>query len=362
MARTGRSTTAVAPYVARENELGRLVRRLDAAHYGRGGLAIVRGPGGSGTTRTAHELAARADRLGVLVLWGRFFEGTSSRPYGGLADALEGYVLDLDRESVTRDVGADAAPLARLAPRLATALAELTPAAPLEARDETLRLQAAVLDWLTRATARQPLLLVLDDVQWADADSLRLLDRLSHAGRDMPLLIVATQASFPLADELAVDAYADELRRRLEVESAEVVELAGLDEAATAAVLAGLTDEPIGRSVVQLVHQASGGQPLFARELFQHLLEENRIPGADGKELPAPDELPEALEQLVAWRLARLGPEVRSALIALAAFHDGASPDIVAQVSGSSRGRVVEFLEAGLRTGLCRLSGHGQRY
>src|SRR5678815_1306008 len=69
-------------YVGREVELDRLTRRLEAAAEGRGGLVSLRGPSGAGATRTAHEIAGRADRLGMVALWGQTVDGFSGRPYG----------------------------------------------------------------------------------------------------------------------------------------------------------------------------------------------------------------------------------------------------------------------------------------
>jgi len=76
-------------FVGRELELDRLNRRLEAAAEGRGGVVVLRGPSGLGATRTAHEVAGRADRLGMVALWGQTVDGFSGRPYGAIGEALE---------------------------------------------------------------------------------------------------------------------------------------------------------------------------------------------------------------------------------------------------------------------------------
>ena len=349
MSFTGSPPGAQSPYLAREAELDRLQRQLADAAAGRGGLVLLRGPAGMGTTRTAHEVAARADREGMLVLWGESQAGLIGRPYGALAEALEEYGASLGPEQLTREMAADAAPIVRLAPRLGLALSELSPAAPLAAADEQLRLRAAIVGWLTRAAATQPLLIVLDDLDLADADTLGLIAYCTRHWDQLPVLMLGTVSHDPAAVGAVVGA-------------TDIVDLPGLDEGATAAFLAQAAEEPISAATVALIQAVTDGVPLYARELYRHLRDENLLDGITGRGLPAADDLPATLEALIAWRLARLGPEVRAALTALTAFPAGAPPAMLAEVSGLSRGRTVEFLEIGATAGFCRSAARGQRY
>jgi DNA-binding CsgD family transcriptional regulator len=363
MAPTGDLHATQSAFLARESELEGLQQALEVAHAGRGGLLLLSGPAGTGITRTAHEAAARADRLGSLVLWGRSFEGTYGRPYGALAEALEEYAASLDPAQLEAELGAGGPALARVLPRLRLWLAALTPAAPLDARDERLRLHTAVLAWLSRASRAQPLLIVLDDLQWADGDTLRLLEYLARRAGDLPLLLLGGYAEYPQLSGEPKDALTVPIWERLRADVATgTVELSGLDEGATAAALAPLADEPVSSDVVSLIQAVTSGEPLFARELYRHLHEENRLGRVGGRDLPTVEELPDTFERLIAWRASRLSPEVRTAITALACFPDGAEPAIVAEVSGLSRGRLIEFLEAAAARGLCRSMSQGQRY
>jgi DNA-binding CsgD family transcriptional regulator len=360
MSLTGGRPGVQAPYLAREIELERIQHRLELAHRGHGGLLILRGPAGMGTTRTAHEAAARADRLGTVVLWGRWFEQTCSRPYGALAEAFEEWAAGVGSGDLARVLAGDAPALVRLAPRLSQSLAELRPAAPLDALDEWLRLRGAYLDWLARASAETPLLVVLDDLGWVDADGLRLLRHVVRYADRLPLLIIATEALLPAAGR---DPSSEPPSATLaDLAAADVVDLPGLDEGATAAALSGLVDRPLSAQAVALIQEVTGGEPLWARELLRHLHAENRLDDVGGRGLPSAGELPETFEQLVAWRISRLGPEVRAALTTLAAFHDGAPPVLLAEVSGLSRSRLVEYLEIAVSHGLARSTSGGQAY
>jgi hypothetical protein len=364
MSPTGGPFDRQTPYLGREAELERLQQRLTRAAEGVGGLVLLRGPGGMGLTRTAHELAARADRAGMLVLWGDSPEGTVGRPFGALADALEEYGAGLGSAELSAELGREAPALTRLAPRLSLILNELVPAAPLGAEAERLRLHAAVFKWLARATARQPLMLVLDNVQWADGDTLLLLEYLAARAGQLPLLLLASEVSLPpLPEDEPPSPREMELRAALAgAAGTELVELRGLDEGDTTEMLARLAGKPISPAVARLIQQVSWGEPLWARELYRHLAEEKRLETAAGVALPFAADLPETLEQLVSWRMSRLGPEVRTALAALAAFGQGAEPTLLAQVAGLSRSRLIEYLEVAVGAGLCRSTARGQRY
>ena len=334
-------------YVGRELELERLTRRLEDAVDGHGGMVVIRGESGMGTTRTAYEVAARADRLGMVTLWGETVEGLAGRPFGALADALEEFGTSLEPAALRVLLGAGAAALARMCPRLREMLPDIPPAAPLDAPDERLRLYDAVLRWLDRASAERPLLIVLDDFGWADDDARDLVGHLARGLAELPVLVLATQAETP--DSRIPDAYA----------GAEVVELAGLDEGALDVILSEIADRPLPAGVAATIHELTGGHPLFAREIYRHVAEEDRL-GSD--RLPTATELPATLEATIAWRMSRLGLETRSALNALACFGQGATPGLLAQVTGMSRARVVEVIERAVSNGLVRRADNGQRY
>lgn len=337
-------------YVGREVELERLARRLESAVDGRGGFVLIRGPGGIGATRTANEVAGRADRLGMVTLWGTTLDGLAGRPFGAVAEALEEFGTSLPPGELREQLAGGAPALARMCPRLRDVLPDIPPAAPLEPGDERLRLYDAVVGWLRRAAKERPLLLVLDDIGWADEDTRALLDHVAAAARDMALLILATETD-PVAgsgSQAAVVPAPDE-----------VVDLPGLDEGALALILGELADRPLPASVTAVLAEVSGGHPLFAVELYRHLVEEDRV--AAGR-VPSSSELPQTLEAVIAWRVSRLPLETRNVLGALACFPLGAPPALLAQVTGMPRSRLVEVVERAVAAGIVRLSEQGHRY
>lgn len=337
-------------FLARENELDQIRRALAAARRGRGGLVVLRGPAGIGVSSLAERAVALAGADGLAVLRGRSSEGMLGRPYGGLGQALAGFAAGLTADQLTRKLATDAPPIARVAPILRSLLASVTAPAPLAPADERIRLHAAVAGWLARAALEQPLLVVLDDLQLADGDELRLLAYLAWRARELPMLVVGGYSEYSgAADEPLVSALWQGLTGLANVQ---VIELAGLDEPATGALLTGAAGEPVAPAVVAAVQQVSGGAPLFAHELYLHLREEGRLPQPGSQWRQAADELPQTIGDVVAWRAARLPIESRNALAALALFDEGASAQQLAAVSGISRARVIEALDGGLAAGL----------
>ncbi len=227
-------------------------------------------------------------------------------------------------------------------------LPDIAPAAPLETVDERLRLYDAVVGWLRRASAERPILLVLDDWQWADDDSRLLLAYVARWVQSLPVLVLLTEAGTVGAAELAAPP-----------EGAEVVELGGLDEGAVDVILGDIAERPLSQPAVTAIHQVSAGHPLFVRELYLHARESGLLIG--GGELVAAD-LPATYEAVIAWRLSRLPLDTRTVLNAIACFPHGVGAGLLTEVTGMARARLIDVVERGVSAGLVRPAEQGQRY
>ncbi len=170
------------PFVGRAGELAALTADLDAAAGGRGGVVLVAGEPGIGKTRLAEELAARATARGVLVLWGRCWEGAGAPSFWPWVQVVRGYVQVQagDPASLRHDLGAGAADIAQLVPAVHDCIPDLPAPPPLEPEAARFRLFDSLTGFLRTAAARRPLLLVLDDLHWADVPSLALLRFMSR--------------------------------------------------------------------------------------------------------------------------------------------------------------------------------------
>ncbi|HUP83848.1 MAG TPA: AAA family ATPase, partial [Candidatus Limnocylindria bacterium] len=338
-------------FLAREKELEVLRRRVADAVAGKGGLVLLAGAPGMGTTRLAREVADRAIAAGMSVAWGECRAGLLDRPFGALAEAMESGSLTMPAGQVLTDLGADAGPLLRICPGLASTLPTLVPAVPLEPVDERLRLNQALFGWMTRMAARAPLLVVLDEYQLADADLRQAVDHLAKRLRGAPVLLLCVSS-----------VVVKKARATKPPGVLDALTLEGLDLGATAALISALSDRPVVPATVQLIQEVGHGNPLLSVELHRHMAEENLLPAPGSAGLPAAAALPQTLADVVPWRVARLPAANRAALNVLAAFPRGAAANIVATVAGVIRGRAVEALDGLVADGIAAVDTAGTRY
>jgi DNA-binding CsgD family transcriptional regulator len=265
---------AKAPFVARARELKELERALEAAQDGSGATVLVAGEAGIGKTRLASELAERAGDAGFEVLLGRSidFVGTEL-PYQPFVEALRPF--------------GDRRP------------AEPQAATQLRVFEETLAL-------LAEQAAAAPVLLVLEDVHWADTSTLDLVVFLAHNLADQRILLLATYR----ADELSS---AERMRRLVEgvrrSGTALLLELGPLTPGELTALIAAHFDTPPSTVLADAIVARSEGNPFFAHELLA-------AGGDDG-------ELPRELRDLLLQRVSQLDSATQSLLrLAAAAGRD----------------------------------------
>src|SRR5438445_768777 len=180
-------------FVGRQRELAELRAGLEDAVGGRGRFFLVVGEAGIGKTRLAEELAREAAERGGVALWGRCWEGEGAPPYWPWVQVIRALLQGVPAEELRPAVGAGAPYLVPLVPELGERFRDL-PALSTSPRSEHARfyLFDAVATLLRSAAQRTPLVLVLDDLQWADAPSLLLLQFLAHELRDVRILLLGT--------------------------------------------------------------------------------------------------------------------------------------------------------------------------
>src|SRR5919197_514421 len=165
--------TALCPIlVQRDDQLAILEGALMAAQRGDGGFAVVSGEAGIGKTRLASELAKEAGQLGCAVLWGACSEAELSLPYLPFVEALGNYLDGEDIATVAERLGPARRELAQLFPRLAE---EDTSPQPSDTEQAKLRLFEAIVSLLAIPAEDRTLLLVVEDVHWADDSTRELL-------------------------------------------------------------------------------------------------------------------------------------------------------------------------------------------
>ena len=288
MARRHRSA-----FVGRGGELALVRQQWQLAKGGERQLVVVLGEPGVGKSRLAAELARAVHAEGAAVLLGRCTE-EPLLPYQPFAEALRLYLSP---------PAEPAGELARLIPGLADqAGAGLAATEPEGAR---FRLFEAVGALLATLSEERPLLLVLEDLHWADMPTLLLLSHLVRAPEPSRLLVLGTYRDTelgwgdPLAGALA------ELRRE---RTGTRLRLQGLDEAEITALVSAWVGTEAPAGLAAEVHRRTEGNPFFVEEVLSHLTES----GAELAEVG----VPEGVKEVVGQRLGRLSEETRRTLVA----------------------------------------------
>jgi class 3 adenylate cyclase/tetratricopeptide (TPR) repeat protein len=343
-------------YVGRISERRRLAELWGQARAGSLRLALIGGEAGVGKTRLSTHLALEAHGEGTTVLYGRCDEdlGVPYQPWvqalGHLVDELPQPVLD---EHVER-FGGD---LARLVPALRDRVGDLPPTRESDPETERYLLYAAVAGLLEGAAELQPLLLLLDDLHWADSPTLSLLRHVMTAGPSIPVLLVGTYRDSDLSREHSLTALLADLHREQGVER---VKLTGLDSGDVLALMeasAGHELDRDGRALAEQITRETAGNPFFAGEVLRHLTESGAIVQEQGGRWRlvgnmAALGLPQSVREVIGRRVERLGPDARTALSAAAVIGRDFDLDLLSEVVELSEDRLLDLLEQGVAASL----------
>ncbi len=187
-------TEVSSDFVGRRREMGELVAALEDARSGQGRLVMLVGEPGIGKTRTAEEFVAYAQKQDSLVLWGRCHEQQGMPPFWLWVQILRSYVREREPEHLRSDMGSGASVIAEIVPDVNELLPDLDPPPQLDSPEQArFRLFDAITRFLKNVSAQTTaLVLVLDDLHWADTPSLSLLEFLSQELSDSRLMVVGT--------------------------------------------------------------------------------------------------------------------------------------------------------------------------
>ena len=328
------------PFFGRADALEVLRTAWDGTAPGTPGLALVSGEAGIGKTTLAATFARERHREGTLVLYGRCDE-----------EPLISYqpVVEALRQLLTEQPDLEHA----LDPRLEPELAELGNLVP-ELRHRTVLtsgeaqrylLFEAVVALLSASAARQPLLLVLEDLHWAPRPTMLLLRHILRAAAPGDVLVLGTVRT---GDGTVKDPLAEissELRRR--DGHVDAVALDGLDAADTGALVSAKAGQEADVAFVRALHDTTSGNPFFIEETLRHL----RGQTLSTRSLSALG-VPEGAEEVIQRRLARLRPEVLELLTTASVCGREFRLDVLTELLEAPAARLVGPLEEAMSVGL----------
>ena len=297
------------PLIGRQRELGLLWDLYQTVTHGRTNVALVAGEPGIGKTRLLEEMAMRVAAAGATVLHGGASQEEGMPPYLPFLEALGGFVRAAPRDQLRDQAGFGVTALASILPEVTTRLGQIPAAYQLPPEQARLRLYEAVGSFLAAIAASHSLLLILDDLQWADDASL---DLLCHVTRQQPaarLLILGAYRGGELPQNPAFERALAEMTRQRMLTTETLGPLGVNDVAALANnYLDGETDPQVS----QLLHTHSEGNPFFAEELLRGWLETGVLQSEARRwTLVAPlrSNLPPSIVAAIRQRLSRLPPE-----------------------------------------------------
>jgi class 3 adenylate cyclase/tetratricopeptide (TPR) repeat protein len=321
-------------------------------------VVFVAGEAGVGKTTLATQVARVSFEAGAAVLLGRCNEDLGA-PYEPFVEAISHFVTHATEDALRTHVEAHGGELAKIVPALRQRLGELPSPQSADPETERYLLYGAVVGVLAQMSGNSPVVLILDDLQWADKPSLQLLRHVVANTTAMPLLIVGTHrdsdlsAAHPLTETLAT------LWRESGVSR---IELTGLDDAGVLAFLeaaAGHHLDEAGVGLAHAVYRETDGNPFFVGEVLLQLTETGAIYQDETGRWAATDDLdamglPESVRQVIGSRVARLGEVANHVLPLASVIGRDFDLELLARVTERSEDELLDVLDAAKVAALVR--------
>lgn len=353
------------PYVGRASERAEIEGMVAAAAEGRGGMVLIAGEAGLGKSRLAHEAAALGERLGMTVLTGHCLDMASPPPYQPTIDHIEQATRNSSTEQLRIALGENAPEVAKLMPSLRQRYDDIPPPPDLPPEQERRYMLHGVGEFIERAARNRPLLLVFEDLHWADESTLLLLRHLGPRIPEVPLLIVGTYRIDEVEPDRALAAALGPLRRDV---GAVEIRLRTVARDEVAAILAARAGQPPPQDLVDLVLDETQGNPYFVEEVYRHLRDDGRLFEADGSWRTGftigATEVPQSVRLILERRLERLEAEHRKILGTAAVIGRTFSFEHLAVAGSVDEDALFDALEAAERLHLIeeRPSDRDARY
>jgi DNA-binding NarL/FixJ family response regulator len=359
MTASGPAEATASPH-GRQREFAALWRAYETAAAGHASVVLVVGEPGIGKTRLLEALAAQVTSAGATVLRGGSSEAAGMPPYLPFLEALGQHIRATPSDTLRAQTSALAPILATILPDLASRLGELPPGYPLPPEQARLRLYEAVGALLAAITAVRPLVLILDDLHWADPASLDLLCHIARHQTDARLLIAGAYREGDAEENPAFGRAVAELTR---LRVLNTVAVGPLPAAALADLAAVYLGAPLDPAAGMLLSKRSEGNPFFAEELlrgwlesgFLHLTDDPPTQRAYALTDSVATVLPPGVMGAVRQRLARLSPATVEALRAAAIIGRRFDLGLLAAVVGQEPELVEEWLSEAIRARLIHL-------
>jgi predicted ATPase len=297
-------------FIGRQQEMGELKAALEDALSGQGRLVMLVGEPGIGKTHTVQELAAHAEQQGAQVLWGWSYEEAGAPPFWPWIQPMRSYVQQRDPEQLRSEMGPGAASIAEIVSEVWSKLPGLEAPPTLEPEQARFRLFDSIATFLRNAAQSQPLMLVLDDLHWADNPSLLLLQFLARQLAESHLLVVGCYRDIELSRQHPLS---NTLARLSPLPMFQRVSLRGLGQEDTGQFIEANTGIIPHPSLLEAIYTHTEGNPFFIREILRVFSEREEL---EAVEVGGPEaiRIPEGVREAIGQRLNRLSKQCNETL------------------------------------------------
>ncbi len=339
--------------IGRQEELAVLRGRVDVALGGQGSLTMVVGEPGIGKTRLTQEVAVYAQVRDAQVLWGRCYETEAALPYRPFIEAIRQYVMTRPAEALRSELGNGGSDVARLVSEVRERVPDLPQSPVAEGDADRLRLFESVTTFLLNAAKASPLMIVLDDLHWADAPSLLLLQHLARRLAESRLAVVGTYRDVELDRQHPLSAALGELRQKRLYER---VRLHGLTPDEIRALLASVAQQDeatIAVAFSDALYEETEGNPFFIEEIVRHLVETGALYRSGDRwvsDARSIEELgiPEGVREVVGRRLTRLSEACNNSLASAAILGRDFEFEVLGAMTGLDADALLAAIEEAL--------------
>jgi len=342
--------------IGRHEQLGQVLTAIDSTTRSDGRLIMLAGEAGVGKTRLAQEVTLVARNRGFLIATGACYEPEHATPFYPFLDALAG-LYEIAPVSVRNQVATQWAYLGRLLPNQTLPV----PAISLDTREDLQRLFWAVTAFLQAIAEREPIAVLLDDLQWADGSSLSLLLHLARHTRSHRILLLGTYRDVEVDRSHPLEGVLLDLTRQQLVERIAVLRLP-IDGTATL-VADALGELEVSDEFARLLYHHTEGNPFFLHEVLRALVERGDVYREGGgweRRTLEEIEVPDTIRAVVGQRLSRLTEQAQEILHEASVLGQTFLFDDLRAVtrSGTEREEEIEAaLEEAINAGLMREVG-----
>ena len=331
----------------RRDEVENLQQAFDGLRKGQGQIVLLGGEPGIGKTRLAEEFAHYATMCGATVLWARCHETEGSPAFWPWFQIVRQSLRDsyTSAEDLHEDLGPGAGPIAQVVPHIRTMLPDIPVPPELDWDQARFRFFDSLTSFLGRLSQRVPLVLILDDLHWADNSSLLMLEFLADEVASRRIMLLGTYREVEAGMSLPTVRTLERVNRSSSARRLHVRGLELIDVAQFGAFIAG---RPLPERLVETIYQRTNGNPFFTREVV-HLLARGEQPEDSRQWATA---VPVGVREAITLRLAQLSDQARQVLTAAAVIGSEFGFDVLAGVNSTSEDDLLQYLEEAVTLGV----------